>query len=128
MVNILLVDDHEITRKGLKTVIQKELGPIYIDEAAGGDLALRKIKFIDYQLVMLDENIPGTDSLTLIRDILDAKPETNILMYSVNTELVITKKYLQPDVKGFLNKCASVKESITAITAILQNRHISVLY
>ena len=128
MVNILLVDDHEITRKGLKTVIQKELGHVYIDEAAEGSLALRKIKFLDYQLVMLDENIPGTDSIMLITHILAAKPDTNILMYSMNTELVSDKKYLQPVVNVYLNKCASVRESISAITSILQDRHISVLY
>ena len=128
MVNILLIDDHEITRKGLKKIIQKELGHVYIDEAGEGALALRKIKFLDYHLVMLDENIPGTDSLLLITDILAAKPDTNILMYSMNTELVYEKKYLQPVVNGFLNKCTSLKESITAITSILQNRHISVLY
>ena len=128
MVNILLIDDHEITRKGLKTVIQKELGHVFIDEAGEGSLALRKIKFLDYQLVMLDENIPGTDSMVLITDILAVKPETNILMYSMDAELANAKKYLQPGVNGYLNKCTSVRESIAAITTILQDRHISVLY
>ncbi len=80
MTNILLIDDHPIIRVGLKTFISAYLAHAVIDEAYDGDSAFKKIKEKEYQLIILDANMPNTDSFGLVANIIALKPDANILI------------------------------------------------
>ena len=60
MTNILLADDFTITRAGLKMFIERQIPHAAIDEACDGDSAFEKIKEKNYELIILDVNMPGT--------------------------------------------------------------------
>ncbi|MEO6837808.1 MAG: response regulator, partial [Ginsengibacter sp.] len=62
MPKLLLVDDHSIVRTGLKLLIEDFIAHSTIDEAKDGDSAFEKIKKNDYDLIIMDVNMPNTDS------------------------------------------------------------------
>ncbi len=126
--NILLADDHSIIRTGLKLLITNYIPHCVIDEAGDGDEALKKIKAKDYQLIVLDVSMPGTDSFGLVSNIISIKAEANILMFTMNAEEIYAKKYLQLGAKGYLNKISSEEEIKKAIDNVRNGkRYISPL-
>jgi Response regulator containing a CheY-like receiver domain and an HTH DNA-binding domain len=126
MINILLADDHIIIRTGLKIFISKYIAYSSIDEAWDGDSAYEKVKEKDYSLIILDVNMPNTDSFGLVSNIISLKPQANILMFSMNSEEVYAKKYLQLGVKGYLSKTSPESEMKIALdNAINGKRYIS---
>lgn len=122
MKNILLVDDHAIIRTGLKIYIENIIPFSVIEEASDGDTAFEKIKKKDYELLIMDVNMPGTDSFGLVSNIIALKPESKILMISMNAEEVYAKKYLKLGAKGYIGKDAPESEIKTAIDTVLNNK------
>ncbi len=122
MIKILLIDDHAIIRKGLKMYIKKMIPHAETDEAVDGDSAFIKIKQHDYKLIVLDVNMPGTDSSSLMTNILAVKPQANILIFSMNAEEGYARRYLQLGAKGYISKTAEPDEIGVAITTVLANK------
>ena len=126
MINVLLADDHAIIRAGLKIFIENYIANSLIDESWDGDSALKLIKEKDYQLIILDVNMPDTDSFGLVSNIIALKPDANILMFSMNAEEIYAKKYLQLGAKGYLSKASSESEIKTALDNVINaKRYIS---
>ena len=122
MVRLLLVDDHFIIRAGLKLIIESFMPHSKIDEAEDGDSSFEKVRNNDYDLLILDVNMPNTDSFTLVSNMLALKPDLKILMFSMNDEEVYAKRYLKMGVMGYLKKDEPEVEIKKAITTILNNK------
>lgn len=122
MTKILLADDHAIIRQGLKILIEKIVPHSEIDEAWDGESAFRKIKKNDYDVIILDVTMPDTDSFGLVVNIISFKPESKILMFSMNPEEIYAKKYLQLGAKGYLPKDSSEDEIKKAISLVIDNK------
>jgi len=119
---LLLVDDHSIVRTGLKLVIKDFLAHSRFDEAHDGDSAFEKIKQNNYDLVVMDVNMPNTDSFGILSTIFSVKPATKILMFSMNAEEIYAKRYLKMGAMGYLRKDAPANEIKKAITTVLNNK------
>ena len=122
MINILLADDHAIIRAGLKTYIQNIIANCNIEESFDGDSTFEKIKSNDYGLIILDINMPSTDSFGLVSNILAVKPDSKILMFSMNSEEIFAKKFLNIGALGYLNKDASAEEIKLAIENVMSGK------
>ncbi|MEO7265315.1 MAG: response regulator transcription factor [Ferruginibacter sp.] len=122
MPNLLLIDDHTIVRSGMKMIIENFLPHCNIDEAEDGDAAFEKIKQNDYDLLILDINMPGTDTLDLISKILALKPGSKILMLSMNSEEIYAKRYLNAGAMGYVRKDSPEQEIKKAVTNVLANK------
>ncbi|MEJ7626871.1 MAG: response regulator transcription factor [Ferruginibacter sp.] len=120
--NILLADDHLIIRTGLKRFISSYIEQAVIDEAIDGDSAYSKIKEKDYQLIILDVNMPNTDSFGLVANIMALKPMANILIFSMNAEEIFAKKYLQLGAKGYLSKTSEESEIQNALDKVSKGK------
>ena len=122
MAKLLLADDHFIIRTGLKLIIENFMPHSKIDEADDGDSSFEKIKKNNYDLLILDVNMPNTDSFVLVSNILALKPEMKILMFSMNDEEVYARRYLKMGVMGYIKKDEHVDEIKKAITTVLNNK------
>lgn len=122
MAYLLLVDDHSIVRTGLKLVIMDSFAHCQCDEASDGDSAFEKIRNNDYDLVVMDVNLPNTDSFGLLSAILSYKPGIKILMFSMNAEEIYAKRYLRMGTMGYLRKDAPESEIKKAISTVLNHR------
>ena len=122
MPNILLVDDHSMIRTGLMKFIETFLPHATFDEAHDGDSAFEKIKQHDYDIIVMDVNMPNTDSFGLLGNVIALKPKSRVLMFSMNAEEVYAKRYLKLGAMGYLKKDEMDTEIRKAITNVMNNK------
>lgn len=122
MPKILLADDHVIIRSGLRIIIENYIDHSLVEDAWDGLSVIEKVKKENYELIVLDVNMPGTNSVSLVKQILSLRPEARILMFSMNNEEIYAKKYLQIGAMGYLSKASPETEIRKAIESMLNNR------
>ena len=95
MKNFLLIDDHEIVRAGVKNVLTEIFKPCEIFEANDEKSALQELKARKYDLVIMDVQMPDTDTAGLMEYIKTRYPEAKVLMFSMSAENVYAKRFLK---------------------------------
>lgn len=121
MYQILIVDDHSVVRTGLAVLITEQF-PAEADIAPDGKTAIKKIKEKNYDLVILDINMPETDCGNLLSTFCSLKPGIRILIFSMNEETLFAKHYLKMGAKGYLSKNALDEEIIQAVQHVLNGK------
>jgi len=122
MHKILLVDDHPIVRSSVRLLIKEHLNHAEVSEAKNGDTAFQKIIQDHYDLVVLDINMPNTDSLGFLIRAKDMRPDISVLIFSMVSEYSVARRYLNAGARGFLNKQAEDEEIVHAIVSELQGK------
>jgi len=114
---ILLVDDHEIVRNGLRNLLMSVSGT-RITEAATGRDALVRLRQDRPDLVLLDLNLPGIGGLELLRRMLVEDKAAQILVLSMHAEPLYAARAMELGARGYLSKNASADELLTAVRRI----------
>ena len=117
---VLIADDHTIVRSGIKLIIRDLLPSSVFDEASNGDQVIAYVKKHDYEIIVLDINMPDTDSITLVTNLFAYSERCKILIYSMNSEDLYAKRFIKLGVLGYLNKESSSNEIRKAITCVLK--------
>jgi len=117
---VLLADDHTIVRSGIKLIIQDLHPTTVFDEASNGDEVISFVKKNDYEMIVLDINMPDTDAITLVTNLFAYRQQCKILIYSMNSEDLYAKRFLKLGVLGYLNKESRSEEIRKAITCVLE--------
>jgi YesN/AraC family two-component response regulator len=86
MIKILIVDDHSLIRVGLKQVISDVDDIVVAGEAASGQEAYEKVMENDFDVVLLDINMPGENGVETLKRIKSKKPDIDVIMLSVYPE------------------------------------------
>jgi len=123
LINILIVDDHWMLRQGLKHILntQKKAGRFRIEEAENGKDALAKIRQTDFDLVLLDYEMPGLNGAEVARQMLAFKP-LNILALSNYDELSIIEEMRDAGIKGYILKNIEPADFLKAIKVVLAGK------
>jgi len=117
---VLIADDHTIVRSGIKLIIQDLLPATVFDEASNGDEVIDLVKKNDYELMVLDINMPYTDAITLVTNVFAYRELSKVLIYSMNSEDLYAKRFIKLGVLGYLNKESKSEEIRQAITCVLK--------
>lgn len=118
----LLIDDHEIVRSGVKTVLLELFKPCEIFEASNEKEALVELKARKYDLIIMDVQMPDTDSAGLLKNIKIKTPEVKVLVFSMSAENLYAKRFMKLGAMGFVTKNSGLSELIKAINLALNNR------
>ncbi|MEO6405639.1 MAG: response regulator transcription factor [Ferruginibacter sp.] len=122
MKKFLLIDDHVVVRSGIKILLSELYKPSVIDEAQDGDSALAKVKENTYDLVMLDIQMPKTDTFGLMEYFKVKYPQLKVLVFSMSPENIYAKRFLKAGARGFISKDAPLDEIKKAIDLVLNDR------
>lgn len=122
MKKFLLVDDHVVVRSGIKLLLQDVFKPADVHEAQDGESALAKVKEQEYDLIMLDIQMPKTDAIGVLEQILRDRPGTRVMVFSMGAEKIYAKRFLKAGAKGFVSKEAPLDEIVKAVTMILNDK------
>ncbi|MBN8445185.1 MAG: UvrY/SirA/GacA family response regulator transcription factor [Gammaproteobacteria bacterium] len=131
MINVLLVDDHELVRTGISRILKDERGIKVVGEASSGEEALQFCRDISTNhespdVVLMDMQMPGIGGLNATKRILHYCPDIKILALSVSCEEPIPTKVLQLGASGFISKKAAPAEMVQAIKKVYSGqRYIS---
>jgi len=118
MIRILLVDDHNIVRDGLKRILSATTDLAVMGEAASGEAALALVKANDYDLAMLDMSMPGLSGVDLIKRLKLEKPKLRILVLSMHGEQQYAARALKAGASGYLNKDSASELLLGALRKI----------
>jgi|JI8StandDraft_2_1071088.scaffolds.fasta_scaffold02797_5 DNA-binding NarL/FixJ family response regulator len=120
--NILIVDDHDIVHTGLKVSILKANIAAIITKAKNGDEALNFVRNGKYDLVILDINLPDTDTQSLMKLLINNNSKQKVLIFSMSSEEIYARRFLKLGAKGFISKSSDMEEVIKAIQVILDGQ------
>lgn len=118
LINILLVDDHELVRTGIRRILEDVKGLKVIGEAQNGEEAVQFCRKNTPDVVLMDMNMPGIGGLEATKKILRYSPDTKVIVLTVHTEDPIPTKVMQIGASGYLTKGAGPDEMINAIKAV----------
>lgn len=118
MIRVLLADDHEIVRDGLKRILGATGDMKVAGEAANGDQALALVKGNDYDVAVLDMSMPGLAGLDLIKRVKLEKPGLNVLVLSMHGEQQYAARALKAGASGYLNKDSAAEQLVGAIRKV----------
>jgi DNA-binding NarL/FixJ family response regulator len=121
-VRILIADDHEIVRVGLRALLEGHAGWEVCGEANNGKEAVEKAGKLHPDLVILDVTMPQLNGLESTRRILSASPDVRILVLSMHESEKLVEEVLEIGAHGFLLKSDAGRELISFIEAILKGR------
>ncbi len=119
-IGFLVADDHSIVRMGVKLMLETDYPQVRIDEAENGNEIVEKIKSRHYDLLILDFQMPDTDTFSIISNVLARDRLLKILIYTMASEKIYAGKLLKAGVKGFLSKEAKNTELLKAVDTVLR--------
>lgn len=119
---ILVVDDHEVVRRGLRAVLEGHPGWLVVGEAASGREAVEKAGELKPHVIILDMSMPGLNGLEATRGILKALPEAQVLVLTQHDSEQLVRSFLQAGAQGYLVKSDAARELVPAVESLQQGR------
>jgi two-component system invasion response regulator UvrY len=115
---VLLVDDHELVRTGIKRILNDVRGFKVIGEAKTGEEAVQFCRQHNPDIVLMDMNMPGMGGLEATKKICRFCPDVKVIVLTMQTEDPFPTKVMQIGAHGFLTKSAGQDEVVHAIRAV----------
>ena len=111
---VLIVDDHPVTRDGLRTAFNLADEIEVVGEAASGEEAIQVVSDTKPDIVFMDVRMPGMNGIQATRQIRENNPDTKIILFTIDESRASVAEAIQAGVSGYLLKDASVGELINA--------------
>lgn len=119
---LLLVDDHEIVRHGLVSLLQGVDGFEICGEAATGEEAIREADKSCPDIVIMDLRMPGMDGLQATRLILKSHPQTDVLIFTVDESEQVLREALKAGARGCLTKTDAGSSLLSMLKILVAER------
>lgn len=118
MTDILIVDDHDLVRTGLKNILGGNRGFNIVAEASTGEEAIRLTRKLEPDLVLMDVGLPGLSGLETTERILKAQPEVKVIVLTAHSEPPLPARLLDSGASGYLTKACDAEELIRAVQKV----------
>jgi DNA-binding NarL/FixJ family response regulator len=119
MIQVLIVDDHAIVRRGLRALISDEFRGAAFGEASDARQALEQLRKKKWDVALLDITLPGKSGLDLLKELKTKWPKLPVLVLSVHPEEQFAVRVLKADAGGYMTKESAPEELAKAIRKIL---------
>jgi DNA-binding NarL/FixJ family response regulator len=118
MISLLLVDDQNLIRQGLKALLELEPDLAVVGEAENGAIAIDRVKELQPNVVLMDIRMPVMDGVTATREICQQFPNVNILVLTTFDDDTYVAAAIKNGAKGYLLKDTPSEEIAAAIRAV----------
>jgi len=126
VINVLIVDDHDLVRTGIRRILDDVSGIKVVGEAKTGEEAVKLGRKLKPQVVLMDVKMPGIGGYEATRKLLRIDPDMKVLIVTICDNDFYPSRLLQVGAAGYLTKGASMEEMIQAIRAVFSGqRYIS---
>jgi len=118
MIRLLIIDDHEMVREGLKAMLVTEPDFSIVGDAANAEQALALIERLRPDVVLLDVRLPGVNGVEVCRIVTESYPETAVIILTTFTDENLIARCIQAGARGFIVKDIErfdLKRSIRAV-------------
>jgi len=118
VINVLLVDDHDLVRAGIKKILDDVSGIKVVGEANSGEDAVKQVRKSHPSVVLMDVKMPGIGGFEATRKLLRIDPDVKVLVLTICDNDLYPARLLQVGAAGYLTKGASTEEMVRAIRAV----------
>ena len=118
MINVLLVEDHELYRMGLSMLLSKSEEINLVAEASDGVEGVKKAREYSPQVILMDIGLPNMDGIEATQRIKDFLPETKVLIFTSRDSEQDVFASFKAGADGYIMKGASPEQTITAIKSV----------
>ena len=119
---ILLADDHEIVRRGLCMLLQKQEGWEVCGEASDGRQALEMARQLNPDVVIVDIGMPNLNGLETTRHLLQQDPKFKIIVLTMTDSDQVIREALNAGARGFVLKSDAARDLVAAVEAVQSKR------
>jgi DNA-binding NarL/FixJ family response regulator len=119
---ILIADDHEVARRGIRALLESHPGWEVCGEAADGREAVSSAIRLKPDVVLLDIAMPGLNGLDATRQILSVAPQTRVLILTMHDTEQVVREVLAAGALGFLLKSDAGRDLVAAVEALQHRR------
>ncbi len=118
MIRVLIVDDHNLVREGIQSMLYNAQGIKVVGEATDGEEAVKLAREVRPDVVLMDLKMPGIGGLEATRKLLRIDPDIKVLVVTVCDDDIFPSRLLQAGASGYLTKGAFKEEMLQAIRAV----------
>lgn len=121
-VEVFLVDDHPIVRRGLQLLLNLEAGFKVCGEADSGPVALERILALKPDVAIVDLSLKSSNGLELIKQLRALLPELKILVFSMAAEGIYAERAMRAGANGYLTKEEGSEKAVEALRHLVAGR------
>jgi DNA-binding NarL/FixJ family response regulator len=121
-VRVLLADDHELVRAGVRKVLENSPGFEVVGEASRGDETLVKLAELEPDVLLLDLNMPGGDGFEVLRRARDEAGGARIVVLSLHVQAEYVSRAVREGADGYLSKDLAAQELPDAIASVMAGK------
>tara|TARA_B100001175_G_scaffold174322_1_gene148047 strand:- start:461 stop:1078 length:618 start_codon:yes stop_codon:yes gene_type:complete len=122
MINLIIVDDHDIVRAGLKRLLENQENIDVVGDFGTGEIAYEFIRKNEVDVVIMDLSMPGKGGIESTRQIKKQFPKINILILSMHDNPTMAKKAMDAGATGYILKNDIADDLINAISAVSNSK------
>ena len=121
-IRVLLVDDHEVARRGLRTVLASDADLDIVSEAVNGEEGVKRAAELQPSIILLDIGLPGINGIQAARQMRVLSPESRIIFLSQHDSIQIAKDALSAGGHGYVVKSDAGRDLLQAIRTVFAGR------
>jgi DNA-binding NarL/FixJ family response regulator len=121
-VRILIADDHDVVRRGLRTLLESQAEWVVVGEVTNGREAVQKAEQEKPDVIVMDLSMPELNGLEATRQILKAMPQTEVLILTVHESEQIVREVLQAGARGYVLKSDAGRDLVAAVQALSEHQ------
>src|SRR5689334_7209322 len=118
MTRVVIADDHQILREGLKQLLLAAGDLDVVGEAADGHGVLERVRTLEFDVLLLDMSMPGKSGVELIKQVKAERPKLRILVLSMHEEHQYAVRAIRAGASGYLTKDSASTQLVTAIRKV----------
>src|SRR5215470_9399352 len=119
---LLVADDHEIVRKGLRLILESQPGWQVAAEASDGREAVEKAKEVKPDVTVLDIGMPSLNGLEATRQIIKNDSRSKVLILTMHESDPLIREVLDAGARGYVLKSDASRDLVTAVNAVRSNK------
>jgi two-component system invasion response regulator UvrY len=123
VINVLIVDDHDLVRLGIKKLLANVTDIHIIGEAATGELAIKMARDLKPHVVLMDLKMPGIGGLEATHKLLRVNPNIKVIAVTACDEQPFPLRFVRAGAAGYITKTASLDELVAAIHKVAAGQH-----
>ena len=118
-IKVLIADDHELVREGLKKILRTAPDIVVAGEARNGNEVGEKVNDLDLDVVVLDISMPGKNGLEVLKDLKKEHPNLPVLILTIHPEDRFATRALKAGAAGYITKDVAAEELVTALRKVV---------
>ncbi len=119
---VLLVDDHEVVRSGLRRLLELNKALVVVAEAESGEQAYQVFGDFQPDVVVMDLSMPGMGGLEAAKRILQRHPNAKIIIFSMHEAVSFASQALKAGVRGYVTKTGAADDLMVAVNEVLRGK------